>query len=300
MKDNLNYLSLLQQGDSSCKGIIELLSNISELMRGEVSGYARNIAEHGLILATSLGLKKIDTHYVYYSGLLHEIGLFCVTSKLQRSLVQKKLTSSEIVLLKQVPKMSYLLLMTVDILQPIANIVLNHQEYLNGSGYPKGIKKDDIPFASQILSVVVDYFKISAGKFFQKQVNDFEAFNYIKENSGILYDSKIVDKFSEILSFEGLAKNKNDNLIKSDTLRVGMVLSRTIFSPNGLELFHKGRILTSKDINAILNIENMSGRKLEIFVMDNQAQDYSNPFLQKDLDLKEISILLGDIDINNL
>ncbi|MGI9214833.1 MAG: hypothetical protein ACR2HS_04100, partial [Gammaproteobacteria bacterium] len=80
----------------------------------------------------------------------------------------------------------------------------------------------------------------------------------------------------------------------------GMVLSRTIFSPNGLELFRKGRILSNKDVHAVLNIENMSGRKLEIFVMDNQAQDYSNPFMHKDLDLKEISILLGDIDVNNL
>ena len=59
-------------------------------------------------------------------------------------------------------------------------------------------------------------------------------------------------------------------------------------------------LVLAEDIHAVLNIENMSGRKLEIFVMDNQAQDYSNPFMHKDLDLKEISILLGDIDINNL
>lgn len=123
--------------------------------------------------------------------MLHEIGLFCVTPKLQKSFVQKKLTTSEIILLKQVPKMGYLLLMTVDILQPIANIILHHQEYLNGSGYPHELKNDAIPFTAKIL--------------------------------------------------------------------------------------------------------------LEIYVKNNQVQDYSNPFSHKDLDLKDLRLLLGDnMGINNL
>ena len=59
-------------------------------------------------------------------------------------------------------------------------------------------------------------------------------------------------------------------------------------------------MLNQKDINAILNIENMNGRQLEIFVMTTKAQDYSNPFVQADLDLKEISILLGGGNLNDL
>lgn len=300
MEDNQKYLELLQQCDLSCKSLIELIANISELMRGDVSAYAKQVADHALVVAISMDLKKPATHHIYYAGLLHEIGLFCAPPKLQKELDPNNLTASEIILLKQVPKMGALLLMSVDILRPVAEIILHHQEYLDGSGYPKGLKSDAIPLASQILAIVVDYHKIGAGRFFQKSTDQSEAFSYIKERSGILYNPEIVDKFSQILSFEDPQKNKNDNLIKSSELRPGMILSRALFSGNGLELLHKCRVLTQKDINAIYNIENMNGRKLEIFVMNNQAQDYSNPFVQADLDLKEISILLGDIDIRNL
>jgi response regulator RpfG family c-di-GMP phosphodiesterase len=300
MEDNQKYLALLQQSDLTCKALIELLNNVSELMRGDVDGYAKQVADRTLVLATGLGLKKPETHYLYYAALLHEIGVFCVPPKLQKDLNNQKITKDEINLLKRVPEMGYLLLMSVDVLRPVAKIILHHQEYLDGSGYPKGLKNDAIPLASQILAIVVDYHKIGAARFFQKSTDQSEAFSYIKERSGILYNPDIVDKFSQILSFEDPQKNKNDNLIKSSELRPGMILSRALFSGNGLELLHKCRVLTQKDINAIYNIENMNGRKLEIFVMNNQAQDYSNPFVQADLDLKEISILLGDIDIRNL
>lgn len=299
-QDNEKYLALLQKCDASCKSLIELLANTSELMRGEVNGYAKQVADHALVLAISLGLKKPETHHIYYAGLLHEIGMFCAPPKLQKDLNRQELTPAEIILLKQIPKMGCLLLMSVDILKPVADIILYHQEYLDGSGYPKALKGDAIPLAAQILAIVVDYHKINVGRFFQKDINEFEAFSYIKECSGIRYNPDIVEKFSQILSFEDTPKNKNDNLIMSRDLRPGMILSRALFSNNGLELLHKCRVLTQKDINAIYNIENMNGRQLEIFVMNNQAQDYSNPFVQADMDLKEISILLGDNDLRNL
>lgn len=294
MEDNQKYLDLLQQSDLNCKALIELLTNISELMRGDVSGYAKQLADRSLVLATSLGLKKPDTHYIYYAALLHEIGIFCVPPKLQKNLNDQKLTASEINLLKQIPEMGYLLLMSVDVLQPVAKIILHHQEYLDGSGYPKKLRGDQIPFASQLLAITVDYHKICAGKFFLSEVDPFQAFSYIKERSGILYNMEVVEKFSQILSFEQIPKIKNDEKINSSDLKSGMILSRALFSSNGLELLHKCRVLNQRDINAICNIENTSGKQLEIFVMANQAVDYSNPFVQADLDLKEISILLGD------
>jgi response regulator RpfG family c-di-GMP phosphodiesterase len=294
LDDKQKYLALLHQSDLTCKALIELLTNVSELMRGDVSGYAKQVADRALVLATSLGLKKPETHYIYYAALLHEIGVFCVPPKLQKDLNTQKLNTAEINLLKQIPEMGYLLLMSVDILQPVAKIILYCQEYLDGSGYPKGLKGEQIPFASQILSVVIDYHKIANGRFFQSTVDDFQAFSYIRERSGILYNPDIVENFSQILSFEQTPKAKNDDKILSHELRPGMILSRALFSSNGLELFHKCRVLNDRDINAICNIETMSGKQLEIFVMSTQAQDYSNPFVQADLDLKEISILLGD------
>ncbi len=300
MDDQQKYLQLQQERDLSCKSLIELIATVSELMRGDVSTYSKQVADHALVIAISLGLKKPLTHQIYYAGLLHEIGIFCAPPKLQKELDPKNLTPSEIILLKQIPKMGCSLLMSIDILKPVADLILHHQEYLDGTGYPKGLKGDAIPLAAQILAIAVDYHKITAGRFFQKSVNQFEAFNYIKEYSGILYNPDIIDKFSQILSFEDTPRNKNDNLIKSSELRPGMILSRALFSTNGLELLHKCCVLTQKDINAVHNIENMNGRQLEIFVMNNKAQDYSNPFVQADLDLKEISILLGDPDIRNL
>lgn len=294
MEENQKYLDLLQQSDLTCKALIELLNNVSELMRGDVDGYAKQVADRTLVLATGLGLKKPETHYLYYAALLHEIGVFCVPPKLQKGLNNQKLTPEEVNLLKRVPEMSYLLLMSVDILRPVAKIILHHQEYLDGSGYPKKLSGEQIPYLSQILAVTVDYHKIIAGKFFQESIEDFKAFGYIKERSGVLYNEAVVQKFSEILSFDQLPKNKNDQKIVSTFLKPGMILARTLFSSTGLELFQKCHVLTQKDIDAICNIESTSGKQLEIFVMDTKAMDYSNPFVQADLDLREISILLGD------
>ena len=62
MEENQKYLDLLQQSDLTCKALIELLNNVSELMRGDVDGYAKQVADRTLVLATGLGLKKPETH----------------------------------------------------------------------------------------------------------------------------------------------------------------------------------------------------------------------------------------------
>jgi response regulator RpfG family c-di-GMP phosphodiesterase len=294
------YAELLQRSDATCKALIELLGNISELMRGEVDGYAKQVADHSLVLAISMGLVKPETHHIYYAGLLHEIGLFCVSPRLHMELHEKNISASEKLLLQQVPQMGYLSLMAVDVLRPVAEIILQHQEYLDGSGYPKGLKQDQISMASQLLAVVVDYHKILSGKFFQAAVEPTDAFSYINERSGVLYNADIVQQFSNILSFEDKPQPKNHNAINSTQLKPGMILAKALFSADGLELLPRCRVLNQQDINAISNVENTAGKQLEIFVMNTKSQQFDNPFMQADLDLKDISILLGDNDLKDL
>jgi len=81
----------------------------------------------------------------------------------------------------------------IDFPQPIANIVLQHHERIDGSGYPKGLKGDDIMLEAKILAVADVVEAMASHRPYRPSLGKDQAFEEMKKNKAILYDSRVVD-----------------------------------------------------------------------------------------------------------
>lgn len=98
----------------------------------------------------------------------------------------------------------YYIAMAMPFLQPIAEIILSHHENWDGSGYPQGLKGQEIPFISRIISLVEAYVTMTGSKTGERCLSKKEAMREIEKKSGVLFDPKITKVFLELLRDKNL------------------------------------------------------------------------------------------------
>ncbi|QFU24283.1 HD-GYP domain-containing protein [Shewanella eurypsychrophilus] len=149
-----------------------------------VSCLARRIAQHLALLSTQIECIRI-------SALLHDIGKLGVPS----SILSKtgKLRKEEFELIKLHPVIGEEILQQVDFEWPVASIVRQHHERLNGSGYPDGLTGDQIHFESKVIAVADVVESISHSRSYRQALGQQKAIDEISKNRGILYEPIVVD-----------------------------------------------------------------------------------------------------------
>lgn len=264
-----NYLT--HQLISVNKNIVSALVNMMELGLG-TEYHAKEVADHALILAISLQLPKNSIDDLYFAAQLHDIGsIFLPKEILIKSI--DKLNIDQINQLKQIPWLSHMALIAIEPFKQAGNIILAHQEKLDGSGYPKNLKDKDIPIAAQILGVIVDYHKIIRNRFIYKKVAPEEVKKYFTDNIDILYNGKIIDKFFQILDLEKNQSTRTELQIENKRLEPGMILSRHLYSSNKMLVLPKHHVLTEANIESLANLEETNGEKFKIFIKRGKFEE---------------------------
>lgn len=152
-------------------------------------------------------------------------------------------------------------------LYPAGQIILQHKEYLDGSGYPKGLKKDEILPRARILCVVNDYVELISGLYDERQFSTSEAINYMQTIAPERYDQNIVSILQdtvELLSKDG--ETLKDTHLTSDQLRKGMKLSRDLISDDGILLLSADQILDETSIERIREMEFNLEESFKIYI----------------------------------
>ena len=185
---------LAQAYDATLEG----WSRALELREQETAGHSQRVVEMTLQLAQELGIKEENLVDIRRGALLHDIGKMGVPDNIL--LKPGPLSEDEWVIMRQHPIYSHEMLKNIPYLAKAIEIPYLHHERWNGSGYPLGLKSEEIPMAARLFAVIDVYDALSSNRPYRPAWPEKEVHSYLRSNAGGLFDPQIVKAFLSILS----------------------------------------------------------------------------------------------------
>jgi PAS domain S-box-containing protein len=172
-------------------GTIQALAIASETRDPYTAGHQKRVADLSRAIATKMGLDSNQTDGIRMAGVIHDLGKMAVPAEILSK--PSKLSAIEYNLIKTHPRAGYDILKDVEFPWPIAQIVLQHHERLDGSGYPAGLKGDEILMEARVIAVADVVEAIASYRPYRPALGMEKALGEITQNKGILYDPAVVD-----------------------------------------------------------------------------------------------------------
>jgi HD-GYP domain-containing protein (c-di-GMP phosphodiesterase class II) len=195
----VSLAKLAQQLEESYINTLAAMSAALDLRDRETEGHSQRVSDLTVKLATSLGMTdEQELRDIRYGSLLHDVGKIGISDSIL--LKAGALSTGERVEMKKHPEFGADILRGVKFLEGALPVVLYHQERWDGSGYPKGLKGEEIPWAARIFAVIDVYDALASDRPYRQSMSRSYALDYVRSNRGILFDSQVVDKFVEIIA----------------------------------------------------------------------------------------------------
>ena len=180
---------------------IDIVSRLVGIRDPYTAFHQQKVSRLATLIAQKMGLSEDKIEAIRISSLIHDIGKINVPAEILSN--PNGLTEIEFNLIKEHPKTGYDILKKIDFIWPVAEIVLQHHERIDGSGYPRGLKGDEILIESKIISVADVVEAMSSHRPYRPALGIDKALEEISKNKGILYDPEVVDICVKIFKEEG-------------------------------------------------------------------------------------------------
>ena len=196
--------ALVIQLEQNLVGFVAAVAKAVEARDPYTAGHQRRVSILACAIAGEMGLSDDMVKGIKLGSGLHDIGKIYVPSEL---LVKPSLLSSlEFELIKSHAKVGYEILSGIDFPWPIAEMAYQHHERINGSGYPRGLKGDEIILEAKVIAVADVVEAMMSHRPYRASLGEMPAVDEITSNRGILYEADIVDccmkVFDQGFSFE--------------------------------------------------------------------------------------------------
>ena len=182
----------------SLGGIVKVVASTVELRDPYTAGHQRRVADLACAIATEMVHSKDRIEGIQMAGIIHDIGKISIPAEILSK--PGSLSETEFSLIKEHSKTGYDLLKNVEFPWPIAQIVLQHHERIDGSGYPQGLSGEDILLEARILGIADVVEAISSHRPYRPALGIDSGLEQISENRGVLYDPEIVDACIKVIS----------------------------------------------------------------------------------------------------
>jgi len=181
--------------------IINVVVSTVEVRDPYTAGHQQRVADLARMIAIEMGLKKQIIDGIRMAGAIHDIGKIALPAEVLSK--PSTLSVVEYELIKCHPKIGYEILKNVEFPWPVANIVLQHHERLNGSGYPLGLSGKEIIIEAKILEVADVVEAMTNHRPYRPALGIEVAFKEIENNKDILYDPQVVDACIKLFKEKG-------------------------------------------------------------------------------------------------
>jgi putative nucleotidyltransferase with HDIG domain len=180
----------LRQLSNSLEGMVTAASIITEMRDPATSGHQRRVSRLTDLLADTLKIARETRESVRMAGLIHDIGKVAVPIEILSK--PSRLNGIEFEFVKIHPRSGYEILKDARLPYPVAEIVLQHHERLDGSGYPQGLKGKEILLEARILAVADIVEAMSSPRPYRTTPGTEAAMSELRKGQGKLYDPEVV------------------------------------------------------------------------------------------------------------
>jgi response regulator RpfG family c-di-GMP phosphodiesterase len=184
---------LVQAYDATIEG----WSRAMDLRDKETEGHTIRVTEKTVELARRMGMDGSELLQMRRGALLHDIGKLGVPDAIL--LKPGPLTDEEWVIMRKHPTYAYELISPIRYLSHALDIPYCHHEKWNGSGYPQGLKGEEIPLAARLFAIIDVWDALSSDRPYRRGWPAEKVFKYLREGSGIHFDPKVVDEFFQLM-----------------------------------------------------------------------------------------------------
>jgi len=180
---------------------IEGWSRAMDLRDKETEGHTQRVTEKTLKLASHFGLANEDLKHIRWGSLLHDVGKIGVPDGILHKPIP--LNDDDWRVIRNHPIFAYEMLAPIHYLQKALVIPYCHHEKWDGSGYPRGLKEEQIPLEARIFSVVDVWDALTSDRPYRSAWSPEKTLDYIRKEAGHQFDPKVVEAFLEFLKKEG-------------------------------------------------------------------------------------------------
>jgi putative two-component system response regulator len=175
------------------ENVIFMLAQAVEAKDAYTEGHLRRLRAYGERLAQACGLSPTEVAAVRYGGILHDIGKIGVDEAIIRK--PGPLTPEEAAQMRRHPEIGAQIISQMRFARDVAPIISGHHEYWDGSGYPHGLRGDDIPIGARIITIVDAYDAMMTDRPYRAALGEVESLRRLRFARGTQFDPEILDIF---------------------------------------------------------------------------------------------------------
>lgn len=205
-KDQATNADLKQEVEDLTTAFVIALEKANYYNDDDTGNHIKRIKEYSRVLAKGLMLEPTIVDNIYKYASLHDIGKVGVPGEILKK--PARLSESEYLTIKEHPYIGYKMIAETKISDIAKNIVYCHHEKYNGTGYPQGLYKTEIPIEARIVALADVYDALTTERIYKEPYSLSEADEIIRSESGKHFDPKIVDVYTKFRNTFAEIRNK--------------------------------------------------------------------------------------------
>ncbi len=192
--------------DQKLSNLVHVFAELVDSRSYYTNKHSKKVADYALALARALQLGKEETSKIETCALIHDIGKIGISGEILNK--KTELTEEEWQILKTHPRLGADIIKGIPQLAYCVEPVLHHHENYNGTGYPDGLKGEDIPLISRIIAIANEFALLTSEKSLVESKTHEKALEDIKQRAGTDFDPHLVEQFVSILEPQFSINNK--------------------------------------------------------------------------------------------